>query len=51
MDIKKDTNKSVNKAMRIKSSYSPAVRIACWTLAIVMTISVVVAAVAITVTI
>ena len=45
MSIKKDTNKSVNKAMRIKSSYSPAVRIACWTLAIIMTISVVVAAV------
>lgn len=45
MNIKKDTNKSVNKAMRIKSSYSPAVRIACWTLAIIMTISVVVAAV------
>lgn len=45
MDIKKDTNKSVNKAMRVKSSYSPAVRIACWTLAIIMTISVVVAAV------
>lgn len=45
MNIKKDTNKSANKAMRIKSSYSPAVRIACWTLAIIMTISVVVAAV------
>ena len=45
MKIKKDTNKSVNKAMRMKSSYSPAVRIACWTLAIIMTISVVVAAV------
>lgn len=45
MNIKKDTNKNVNKAMRIKSSYSPAVRIACWTLAIIMTISVVVAAV------
>lgn len=45
MSIKKDTNKSVNKAMRVKSSYSPAVRIACWTLAIIMTISVVVAAV------
>ena len=45
MNVKKDTNKSVNKAMRIKSSYSPAVRIACWTLAIIMTISVVVAAV------
>lgn len=45
MNIKKDTNKSVNKAMRIKSSYSPAVRIACWTLAIIMTISVVVAVV------
>lgn len=45
MNIKKGTNKSVNKAMRIKSSYSPAVRIACWTLAIIMTISVVVAAV------
>lgn len=45
MNIKKDTNKSVNKAMRMKSSYSPAVRIACWTLAIIMTISVVVAAV------
>lgn len=45
MNIKKDTNKSVNKAMRVKSSYSPAVRIACWTLAIIMTISVVVAAV------
>ena len=45
MNNKKDTNKSVNKAMRMKSSYSPAVRIACWTLAIIMTISVVVAAV------
>lgn len=45
MNSKKDTNKSVNKAMRFKSSYSPTVRIACWTLAIIMTISVVVAAV------
>lgn len=51
MSIKNDTNKSVDKAMKVKSSYSPAVRIACWTLAIIMTISVVVAAVAFTVTI
>lgn len=47
---KKNMGKKVNKVMRTQSSYSPAVRLVCWTLAIIMTISVVVAAVAFTVT-